>query len=53
MRGWKGGSPQDDGPGLIFECGPWPNATQKACMSFNVHNDGGSLLNTAGGLGVL
>ena len=52
-EGVEGGPPQDDGPGLIFQCGPWPNGTQKACMSFIVHNDRGPLLNTAGGLGAL
>ena len=67
-EGVEGGPPQDDGPGLIFHCGqrpiftmvegPWPNTTQKAYVSFNVHNDQRSLcsdrrsfLNTAGGLG--
>ena len=28
--------------------GRWPNTTQKACVSFNVHNDRRSLLNTDG-----
>ena len=28
--------------------GPWPNTTQEACMSFNVHNDCRSLLKTPG-----
>ena len=59
----EGGPPQDDGPGLISIVvegpiftmveGPWPNTTQKARVSFNVHNDRRSFLNTAGGLGAL
>ena len=62
------GPPQDDGPGIIFHCGriftivegPWPNITQKAPVSFNVHSDRRSLcnhrrslLNRVGGLGAL
>ena len=49
LEGVEGGPLQDDGPGLIFHCGrrpiftmvegPWPNTTQKARVSFNVHND--------------
>ena len=66
----EGGPHQNNGPGLIFHCGRrpiftmveglWPNTTQKACVSFNVHNDQRSLcshfrsfLNTAGDLGAL
>ena len=51
----EGGPSQDDDPGLILYCGrrliftmvegPWPNTTQKARVSFNVHNDRRSLCN--------
>ena len=53
IEGVEGGPPQVDGSGLIFHCGRRPNTTQKARMSFNVHNDRRSLLNTPWGLGVL
>ena len=52
---------ENDGSGLIFYCGrrpiftlvegPWPDTTQRARVSFNVHNDRMSLLNTSGDLG--
>ena len=69
-EGVEGGPSQGDGPGSIFNCGqmpiftiaegPWPNTTEKARVSFNVHNhqrslcnDHRSLLNTAGVWGTL
>ena len=54
-RGGGRGSPRDDDPGLIFHCGRrsiftmveglWPSTTQKARVSFNVHNDRRSFCN--------